>query len=314
MRQILKIGLSGLAAIILSADVYGQDVGGAPPAESGVLEVAYSASLFYDVDINDARAATKMWVQHLVTKTGEKIGSETFIFTDLAPLKKLMHAKRVDLIILPSLDYLEMQYEVSDKASLYPMVVSSLRGEVGERLALMTHRDSGLQNLEHLQGKRMVIEIGNRGNMPRMWLEIMLQRNGLPPSDKFLDDVKEVGKVSKAILPVFFHQADACIVALDAFMTMGDLNPQVRETAMVLATSPAFCRPIVCARKDIYEKRLKELLDESLFSLHKDVQGQLLLALFHVDQLVPFKPAYLDGVTALRKAYNQLKSRLATGK
>jgi ABC-type phosphate/phosphonate transport system substrate-binding protein len=275
-----------------------------PPTESGVLEVAYPAGLFYGVDINDARAATKVWVQRLIERNQEVAGSETIIYYDLASIEGAIRAKRVDLITLHPADYVKLR----DRIELKPLAVAVSNGNVYERHGLITHRASSIKTLGQLRGKRLLIQTGGKGGLPDMWLDVQLRKQGLPPAKSFFGDVARVPGIGKAVLPVFFQNADACMLSLDAFGTMAEMNPQLEEELRPLITSPQYCKFLVCVRPDIYERKLHRYIDDSLTSLHTDPQGQQLLALFRVDKLVPFEQAHLDNVLALMQEFEALDS------
>jgi len=87
-------------------------------------------------------------------------------------------------------------------------------------------------------------------------MDVLLWRSGLDAGETFFEEIQEVSKVSQAVLPVFFDQADACIAPMDAFRTMAELNPQLEEELWVIDTSPGFCQAVVCARRDVYDEKL----------------------------------------------------------
>ncbi len=299
MKQILKITLSCLVGILSASDLCGQEEGGEPP----VLEIGYSAKLFYDVDITDARAATKVWVERLIQKTGEKAGSETIIFQDLSSVVKAVDNEKMDLVILLPMDYLKIRHRVP----IVPHLIASVGGRPTYEYVLLVHKDLGVKNLAQLQNRSVIIEKLGKGSIPWMWTETLLLKYGLPDGRKFFSSIIEVRKISRAVLPVFFGQADACIVPLDAFETMVELNPQLGENLTALKTSPGFCRVLICFSQDILE-RFGGLLGESLLSLHGEPQGQQILTLFHIDRLVPFEPSHLNSVVELVEEYEALKA------
>ena len=90
-------------------------------------------------------------------------------------------------------------------------------------------------------------------------------------------------------------RASSCTGVLDP---MAELNPQLGRELLVLEKSASFCRALICLRPDVKEL-YGGLLRESMLSLHTEPQGQQLLGLFHVDELVPFEPAHLRAVKEL---------------
>jgi len=301
--------LAGVLAVLLAAELYEEQQSGETPTESGVLDVGYSRYLFYNVDINDARAATKVWVQGLIDKVNQSVESKTMVLNDLDSVVQGLHSRQLDLVVLLSSEYLRVKDRIRHEVALVPMAAVVIGDEVEQRYVLLAHRDSGLERLDQLRGKTLILTIGGKGNVPQMWMDVLLLSNGLSTSATFFDRIREVSKVSQAVLPVFFRQDDVCVTPLDTFDTMTELNPQLGEELEVIRTSPGFCQAVVCARKDIYEKDLERFLEEGLLSLHTEPYGQQLLTLFHVDRLVPFDPAYLESVAALVEEYSDLQAR-----
>jgi hypothetical protein len=79
-------------------------------------------------------------------------------------------------------------------------------------------------------------------NNALLWLDTQLLRQQLPPSHSFFRSVKLVENASQAVLPVFFRQADACLLPRWSYDTMVELNPQVKEQTTILVHSPLLAR------------------------------------------------------------------------
>ncbi len=61
------------------------------------------------------------------------------------------------------------------------------------------------------------------------------------------------------------------------------------------------------------DEPLKRLLIEKTPKLHESTSGKQMLALLHVDRIIPFQPAYLENVIQLEKEYRTLPARLHLG-
>jgi ABC-type phosphate/phosphonate transport system substrate-binding protein len=126
-----------------------------------------------------------------------------------------------------------------------------------------------------------------------LWLETQLLKAGLGRTDGFFSQVKEFRKSSQALLPVFFGQADVCLVDQSAYASMAELNPQVGKELVVLGTSPGFPREIVVLNKTCPENKRK-IIRNALASLEKTPRGRQLLQLFGSDREIDFDPSYLQ--------------------
>lgn len=267
--------------------------------------VAYSHELFPGVDQHDAQAATTVWVQRLIERTGLPLRSEAFVFNDLPQLVRSMysdHVDNVDVMILLGVEYLQIR----DEASLLPMLMGSREGSVYYQYLLLVHRDSNIGSVDRLRDKKLIVERGYMGDVSLMWLDTFLWGNDLPGNDAFFGEVRAVSRASQAIFPVFFKQADACLVPTGVLETMAELNPQLGEELVILQKSSELCRGVICLHEDTYEK-YGEVVLESLRTLHENASGQHLLSLFDVDKLVPFDTGYLDSMAELVEVYEGLK-------
>ena len=266
----------------------------------------FSDKIFYDVDVNDARAITKVWITTLVKRINETATdpvSETIVFSNLDAITRALRTGKVDLLILLPMEHLE----ISKQTPLQPILTGIVREAFSYEYALLVHCETGAKSLGQLRGRKLVVDTGGKGRIPQMWLDTVLLENGLPESEGLFKQVKDVSKTSQAVLPVFFGKADACLVPLQTFRTMVELNPQLGEALTPLAKSPGFCRGLVCARQDIYD-RYKGFIQEALHMLNLDPQGQQLLTIFRVDELISFEPSHLAGVRKLAQEYELLKA------
>ena len=107
--SVLALWLLWTAARPLAADVPESADSKAPsPAEHTILRVGYSSQIFIDVDLNDALAATEVWLD----KIFEDYGSEDFIRTETQVLRsrerivEAVEAAKVDVLAITPLEYL----------------------------------------------------------------------------------------------------------------------------------------------------------------------------------------------------------------
>jgi phosphonate transport system substrate-binding protein len=120
-----------------------------------------------------------------------------------------------------------------------------------------------------------------------------------PSGVLFGRQTKEV-KAAKVILPVFFGQADACVVPRTSFMDMAELNPQVGEQLRILATSPEVVSSFLCFREG-YASRYRPQIEAAIRDLHLSSAGKQVLTVFGCEQIAPFPP------TCLQSAYEMVR-------
>lgn len=140
-----------------------------------------------------------------------------------------------------------------------------------------------------------------------------MRRDGLEPAAEFFAPISLVSTPAQTILPVFFGQADACLVTRRAFLLASELNPQVAERLTVLFASPPLGGGVIAFRPgypDADKQRLISLIVE-FFS--DDVRSRQLMTLFGRRMLVPFRPEYLESVKSLLREHHELAKRLEKG-
>ena len=290
--------------IVLQVVVLAALCGGGAGAEEGVFEVGYSAGFFYDVDANDARAATQVWVERVIGRLGLENRSRTQIFDDLPSILAAVEAQDVDVVVMQPLEFLEIE----GRALLEPILITSAGGAVTYELALLVPRRSGTSELLDLRGRRLVFGEGGSGRVPRLWMDALLLKNGLAVCDEFFGSVKELKRTSQAVLSVFFGRADACVVVRGSFATMVELNPQLEQTMTALVVSPGFLSGVVCIRRGLIETH-REQIREAMLGLHTDPQGQQILTLFHMDRIMPFSRTHLSRLIFLVEEHERLAGK-----
>ncbi|MCK7505547.1 MAG: hypothetical protein MZV70_16720 [Desulfobacterales bacterium] len=105
--------------VIFAAVAQGELSGQGKRDRDSVLTVGYSSKLFFDVDIRDAKAATKMWTDMLIRKMGgkpRKIG-DPYPLHDSSAMDKALRMREVDILVLFSREFIEMR----DRAPIVPV-------------------------------------------------------------------------------------------------------------------------------------------------------------------------------------------------
>jgi hypothetical protein len=118
------------------------------PRDELSLVVGYSSKVFSDVDIKDTQAATKVWTDMLVRKTGGSFSkSEAIIFNDLTALDNLLKAKMIDIVVLFSTEFVEMR----TRAPLVPIFAADYGKYFFAEILLVVRKDSGISRVDDLK-------------------------------------------------------------------------------------------------------------------------------------------------------------------
>src|ERR1019366_1049817 len=89
-----------------------------------------------------------------------------------------------------------------------------------EQYVLLAKRNSGIQRLVDLRGRRLCMLKGAEMCVATDWLSAILDDGHFGPSEQFSGSVTTESKASRVVLPVFFGQTDACLTSKRSFDTM----------------------------------------------------------------------------------------------
>lgn len=278
-----------------------------PPIVLESLVIGFSSATLANVDPDDAKVATKVWADKIIRRKGQDVESGAIILNSLSTLEKVIQEKGVDLVFLLPQEFVKIR----NHSPIVPVVISTPSKGIFEQFVLLVRKDSGLETIRDLKNKRLTLETDQKGTLPQMWLEtLLMQEGGGERTKPFFASIKATRGASQTVLPVFFRQADGCIVTRHAFDTVVELNPQLGKHLRVIESSPAFVSSIGCLRKDYFEK-YNDVLTKQLILLHEDPQGKQLLTLFKKGKLVAFQAAFMETVETLLKEHDDLRLKIA---
>lgn len=303
----MKIPSSRLVVfIILWATIFwaSVDVSAETASTTRHIFVGYSSKTLNDIDHKDAKTAIKVWSDVLSKDMGDNIVQETEIFNDLASLIEAFKKRQIRMIAVTPMQFLEARKIIE----LDPIFTSIIGENPLDRLLLLVRTDSGFKSLSDLRGKNLIIESYLIGEIADMWLEVALSKAGLPPAKQFFTSVKSTAKPNKAVTPVFFKQADACLVREAGFKAMNEMNPQISKQLTPIGSSDPYLLGVVAFAKD-YDPDLKKSQMKSAVRLHTFPKGQQILTLFKIDKIVDFKDEYLTSTLELANEFEKLRSK-----
>jgi ABC-type phosphate/phosphonate transport system substrate-binding protein len=286
-----------LAAFSPASLVGGSDTNpltGAPP-----LRIALSEKVVCGVNLNDARASMAIWAAEMAKTARLDLtpGQNWVLPSD--QLEAAVRGGRVDLFCLTVQEY----------RRVIPYVDTShiLSDEYrGEELLLMVREEGGVANLADLRGKSLLLLDSPYTSLTDPWLAVSLARAGLESPDRFFGRMTRTTKLAQVVLPVFFGQADACVVTGRGFQTMTELNPQLSRKLKVLLASPKTLSAFFAWRKDFPERFKKPIFDR-LLDLRSNLTARQVFTLFQSPGFAVVDAEGLRPANALLDAYERLR-------
>lgn len=284
-----------MVGLTLMADAAAADTSG-----SG-FRVGFSATMFTEVNENDAKAAVKAWGQTVAKERNIPTNPDAQIFKNSPELVAAMQASLVDAVGISVVEFAAVSAEVRCS----PVFVTYNSGSSTEQYVLLVHQDSKVASLADLRERSVAIHRSPRTSLAPMWLEVLLSQHKLPPLARLGSKVSLQDRLTKTVLPVFFRQCDACVVTRRSFELMAELNPQVGKQLKVIANSDDYV-PAVFVFREAYSPRFKAELLAGLRELHQSPSGQQVLTIFQSERLADAPDAGLTRAFQLIAAHAQL--------
>jgi phosphonate transport system substrate-binding protein len=239
-----------------------------------------SSKLFREVNENDARASVIAYSKLVIENSGLVADPNPVIFTGAADLTELLKCGAVDLLSMPTEEFLAL----GENLATGPILVSLVNGSDCAEYVLLARTDSAINTLADLKGRQVAVLDNLQGSLAVPWLEVLLDQHKLGAPETFFSRVTRSIKISKAALPVFFGRSDACIITRQGFAVLGELNPQVTQQLRVLATSPELVPFVTCFRAGMAPV-VREKLVATITQANTTPAGRQLLTIFQCDRI-----------------------------
>lgn len=290
------VGLLGVVLLLT-----GQEPPPAPPSPAEVYHIGFSAQMFTGINLNDAKAALKAWIQTIVRELNIPLAAEPLVLDNFDALSRALRDHQIEAVEMPV-----TQYALLNQPGRFEhFFVGASGGQFTEEYVVLTRRDSTLTNLAKLRGCHLTSYQHYRACLAEPWLDVRLAEEGCPPAEQFCARITRTSKLTAVVLPVFFGKADACLVTREGFELLNELNPQLAKQLQILAVSVPVVPAVLCFRADAPAAFETPAL-AALRDLHGSAAGRQLLLIFHRDKLEEKPAAVLQSALDLVAARARL--------
>jgi phosphonate transport system substrate-binding protein len=260
----------------------------------GKMGIAFTLSMFAGLNQNDARASIRMFADTIARERNIPANPDPLLLSGCDEIEQVVNSGRANAI---SMTMAEL-WNLREKALFDSYLATSLEGNLGENYLLLVRTDSPYRTLGDLKGVQLMLLSNWRHSLARIWLDVILAKQGLAQPDGFFGQIVKTIKPAKAVLPVFFKKRDACVISERVFKTMVELNPQIGKQLRVIARSPAYV-PALFAFSTSYPPQWKERVMKEFSGLADTLTGRQVLMIFQAGQVVPLSQEPIDEAFAL---------------
>jgi phosphonate transport system substrate-binding protein len=303
------MGLFALLTVCIGASLTGAGHSDEPPPARELFRLAFSPSMFTEVNVDDARAAMKVWMLAVARERDIPIDPEPKIYESLEEMARTLQSGLLEGFAGTA----EECWRLSKQIKFDRMAVAINANRMTEEYVLLVHRESGIADVRELRGRRLLLLRNPRMSLATVWLDTLLIQKGLEPTTRFCGAVTNVNKLSRAVLPVFFRQSDACLVTRRGFETMSELNPQVGKLLRAVAVSPEVVPSGFAFRSDSTSPFRDQMLIE-MGRLRDSPAGQQILTLIQADRIEEKPISCMAGAFELLSAHQRLSSSMVKGR
>jgi phosphonate transport system substrate-binding protein len=242
------------------------------------IRLAISESLVADVNLNDARAAMQLWIKRIMADLKITIEFDAKVFATSEEIERRVRGGQLDAVALNIVEY----RRIAEYLDPNGLLVGG-GGAGPDQYLLLVKRSGGIRQLSDLRGRRINLLKAPRMCAATEWLATLLDEAHLAAADGFFGSMTGDTKVARAILPVFFGQADACVASRRGFDTMCEMNPQVGKELVAMASSPQMVVCFYAFRKNFHNASRQKL--SNVRGLLATPAGRQLATLFQFDEL-----------------------------
>jgi phosphonate transport system substrate-binding protein len=212
-----------------------------------------------------------------------------------------VRGKLIDALTVTTEEYWELGADLMSTNT----ILGVTGGLVTDEYILLVRGDSAIGRISDLRARSLAFFHNPRASLAPVWIETLLLQAGLGQTRQFCGRVIQAEKLSQTVLPVFFHQCDACVVTRRGFQIMTELNPQVGQQLKVLATSPAVVPVVFIFRADYNDPARDQIVSE-IGGVHSTVAGRQVLTLFQCESLEVHPVAAMDSALELLATHARL--------
>jgi hypothetical protein len=283
-------------------------IGGAGKSEH-ILRVAISADTLAGANVNDARAAYRVWISEVTRQFPSKVAQmvpEIFL-----PSDDMIRGVRQGAIECFGVTALEFA-KVADLVDPDYLLLQDYLSE-GMEYILLVHKNGAFKKLADLRGAQIVTHFHRDMVLAPAWLGTMLASSNLPQPEKFFASQKATDNLNQVVLPVFFHRADGACLARRNWETAVELNPQLGRDLYPIAVSPRVV-PIAIAFRRGCSIDGRKLLIDSILKVATIAAGQQIITLYQSHGFIVRPTSVMNSTMELVHQYERVTSAARKGR
>ncbi|MEW8252652.1 MAG: PhnD/SsuA/transferrin family substrate-binding protein [Candidatus Thiodiazotropha sp.] len=297
IKSIYLHGLTWLIGLVLSVSV------SADADERKTIRVGGSAESTYDIRIADLEILISLLFNE--TYRNDNYQLKVKIYERDEMLEGQLASGKLDATFMNPIFYLENIGYLNDNFTYAVQHGSSIK----PKYVLLVRRDSGINSLEGLRDKKLIVPSGHM--VGQRFLDVELLRAGMPVAAESFSEIRYTSETNAAIINLFFGQVDAALVTDFSYEVESELNRQIPKSLQIIRTSQPLIHMVIGIRKG-FPPHLVEKYLPFAESLKKFPRLRYLKKTFRFAGVKKITNDDLLTLVNLNKEYAQLKNEVAS--
>jgi ABC-type phosphate/phosphonate transport system substrate-binding protein len=270
------------------------------------LIVAISEETLAGANVNDARAAYRVWIREVGNQYGIRTAEPVpDIFISSNDIIRDVREGAIDCYGVTALEFAKIA-DLTDPDSL---VVQDYFSD-GMEYVLIVHNQSRFKTVSDLRGANIIAHLHRDMVLLPAWLSVTLADNNLPAPESFFASLKFNASLTQVVLPVFFRRLDGACLARQNWETAMELNPQLGRDLQTLVVSPKIVPNVFGFRRGTNASLRKALID-SIQRVSTVTAGAQIVALYQSKGFALRPISVMKDTLEIVRRYERLKAQPA---
>ncbi|MET0066828.1 MAG: PhnD/SsuA/transferrin family substrate-binding protein [Candidatus Thiodiazotropha sp.] len=268
-----------------------------PPSEPEPVIVGASMESLYEANSVDVQIVFEFIYNEMLKDTGQTF--DINLFDNNAILENEFREGNIQIIFIDSTKILELDSLIHPTARYVVQYGDSLK----QRFLLLVKKDDPRRKLSEFRNGKLATCIGHL--IGKRYLDVLLMQTGLPPTDRFFEEISVKQDVNATIVDLYFGRVDMALLPEYGMALARELNPQIDEELKIMSSSEPLIYQAVGFRYDLSEKVI-DPIETRLLNKEPTKRLKKVFSIANISTFYRLTEDVLKETRALNEKYYQL--------
>ncbi|MBX3007345.1 MAG: PhnD/SsuA/transferrin family substrate-binding protein [Melioribacteraceae bacterium] len=278
-KYIALMALVSTVFILLISNILAQE------SKKKQITLGFYSSIVEEQNANELVESFKIWGEAIQKHSQDESFSKATINYNIYLTQKEFYdaikSRQVEFVNLSSLDFYNMKLQNIVTPLLAPNKMASSKYI---RYLLISHSSSTVNTVSDIKSGEIIVPNSYSLNLMKTWINVELKEKQTKPFKGKISITAKKQTENEALYGVFFKKNEYCVVNHSTFMIACELNPQLKKSLKLIATSPDLINNFLANIKGT-DPAIVEILVQEGIQLQKHVWGKQLLDLMQAESM-----------------------------